>query len=215
MDSQRVLLADDHQLVRNGFRALLERLGATVVGEATDGHQAIQMAQSLEPDVVLMDIQMPILNGVEAAARIVKDCPRVKVIILSMHGTPEYARRAIAAGAAGYLLKNASAAELEIALKAVARNETYLSPGISKYVMSGLSGIISTPDARFEKLSSRQREILQLIAEGYSRREVAEKLNISVKTFDSYRAQLMEYLDIRDVPGLVRFATKMGLVAAE
>ncbi len=210
-----VVLADDHQLVRMGFRALLEKLGAEVLGEATDGQQAVQVVQEFRPDVVLMDIAMPNLNGLEATTRIAQASPCTKVIILTMHATAEYARRAMKAGAKGYLLKNATAAELEIALEAVVRNETYLSPAISKYFIEDLTQSWQPQETGLEKLSSRQREILQLIAEGNSRREIADKLNISVKTFDSYRAQLMDHLNIHDVAGLVRFATRVGLVSPD
>lgn len=215
MKQLSVVIVDDHQLVRMGFRALLEKLGVQVLGEATDGQQAVQIVQTLQPDVVLMDIAMPNLNGLEATTRIVQSHPQIKVIILTMHATAEYARRAMRAGAMGYLLKNATAAELEIALEAVARNETYLSPAVSKYFIESFSKGIQPQETGLEKLSSRQREILQLIAEGNSRREIAEKLNISVKTFDSYRAQLMDHLNIHDVAGLVRFATRVGLVPPE
>ncbi len=215
MKQLSVVLVDDHQLVRMGFRALLEKLGVQVLGEATDGQQAVQIVQTLQPDVVLMDIAMPNLNGLEATTRIVQAHPNIKIIILTMHATAEYARRAMRAGAMGYLLKNATAAELEIALEAVARNETYLSPAVSKYFVESFSQGTQFQETGLEKLSSRQREILQLIAEGNSRREIADKLNISVKTFDSYRAQLMDHLNIHDVAGLVRFATRVGLIPPE
>ncbi|MBI5030935.1 MAG: response regulator transcription factor [Chloroflexi bacterium] len=215
MKQLNIVLADDHQLVRMGFRALLEKLGVTVVGEATDGQQAIQLAQSLQPDVMLMDIAMPNLNGLEATTRIAQTNPNIKIIILTMHATAEYARRAIRAGAMGYLLKNATAAELEIALDAVSRNEMYICSAVSKYFVESFTRGEQYQESGLEKLSSRQREILQLIAEGNSRREIAEKLNISVKTFDSYRAQLMDHLNIHDVAGLVRFATRVGLVSPD
>lgn len=215
MKQLSVVLVDDHQLVRMGFRALLEKLGVQVLGEAMDGQQAVQIVQTLQPDVVLMDIAMPNLNGLEATTRIVQTNPDIKIIVLTMHATAEYARRAMRAGAKGYLLKNATAAELEIALEAVCRNETYLSPAVSKYFVESYAQGIQPQETGLEKLSSRQREILQLIAEGNSRREIAEKLNISVKTFDSYRAQLMDHLNIHDVAGLVRFATRVGLVPPE
>ena len=195
----RVLIADDHALVRTGFRSLLEKLGFQVIGEARNGNEALQMIQSLRPDIVLMDIAMPELNGLEATTRITSEFPNVRVIILSMHATVEYARRAVRAGAAGYLLKDSSAAELDLALQAVARGETYLCSRVSKYIVSDYTQGVQTRASSLDKLTTRQREILQLIAEGYSRKEIAEKLNISAKTFDTYRAQLMEQLDIHDV----------------
>jgi DNA-binding NarL/FixJ family response regulator len=210
MKSLRVLLADDHALVRAGFGSLLEKLGAQVVGEASDGHETLRLLPLLKPDIVLLDIAMPGLNGLEAAIRIAQEFPAVRVIILSMHATAEYARRAIQAGAAGYLLKDASAAELSLALQAVARGETFLSPRIAKFIVADC--VNGAPAATpLDKLTSRQREILQLIAEGHARKEIAATLCISVKTFDTYRAQLMAQLDIHDVAGLVRFAASAGL----
>ncbi len=212
MNPIRVLLADDHALVRAGFRSLLEKLGVQVVGEAENGIQVIHLVETLQPDIVLMDIAMPELNGLEATTRLVQQFPAVRVVILSMHATVEYARRAVRAGAAGYLLKDSSAAELDLALRAVARGETFLSPRISKFIVADYAASVPPAATPLDKLTSRQREILQLIAEGHSRKEIAERLNISVKTFDTYRAQLMEQLDIHDVAGLVRFAASVGLV---
>ncbi|MCL4301221.1 MAG: response regulator transcription factor [Anaerolineae bacterium] len=212
MKPPRVLLADDHALVRAGFSSLLEKLGVQVVGEARDGLELLRLLPVLKPDLVLMDIAMPELNGLETTLRITQEHPGVRVIILSMHATAEYARRAIRAGAAGYLLKDASAAELDLALQAVARGETFLSPRVAKLVVADYASHL--PATPLDKLTRRQREILQLIAEGHSRKEIAARLSISVKTFDTYRAQLMEQLDIHDVPGLVRFAANAGLSSA-
>jgi len=214
MNPIRVLLADDHALVRAGFRSLLESLGARVVAEASDGHAALRLIDAHRPDIVLMDVAMPELNGLEAAARAAQLYPAVKVIILSMHASAEYARRAVRAGAAGYLLKDASIAELELALNAVMRGETYLSPAVSKHIMAVYRSMDGETNS-LDQLSPRQREVLQLIAEGHSRKEIAEKLSISVKTFDTYRAQLMQQLDIHDVAGLVRYAARMGLVRTD
>ena len=214
MNPIRVLLADDHALVRAGFRSLLESLGARVVAEANDGHAALRLIEAHRPDIVLMDVAMPELNGLEAAARAAQLYPAVKVIILSMHASAEYARRAVRAGAAGYLLKDASIAELELALNAVMRGETYLSPAVSKHIMAVYRSMDGETNS-LDQLSPRQREVLQLIAEGHSRKEIAEKLSISVKTFDTYRAQLMQQLDIHDVAGLVRYAARMGLVRTD
>ncbi len=212
MKTIRILLADDHVLVRAGFRSLLQNLsGLEVVGEANNGSEALQRVEELKPDVVLMDVAMPELNGLEATARLTKEFPETRVILLSMHSNPEYARRAVRAGAAGYLLKTSAAAELEIAIKGVARGETYLTPAISKYITSDYakSTIGNSP---LDRLTTRHREILGLLAQGYTRKEIAQKLNISVKTFDTYRVQLMEILDIHDRAALLRYANRMGLI---
>lgn len=212
MSPIRVLLADDHDLVRAGFRALLESFeGVQVVGEAADGRAALKLVETLKPDLVLMDIAMPELNGLEATALIARDSPQVRVMILSMHANEEYARRALRAGAQGYILKRASTAELELAVRAVARGEPYLTPAISKHLLADFARRSDAPSP-LEQLSPRQREVLQLIAEGHSRKEIAEKLSISVKSFDVYRRQIMEQLGIEDTAGLVRFAIQNGLV---
>lgn len=213
MKPLRILLADDHALVRAGFSSLLEKLGVQVVGEARDGLELLRLLPALKPDLVLMDIAMPELNGLETTLRVTQEHPDVRVIILSMHATAEYARRAIRAGAAGYLLKDASAAELDLALQAVARGETFLSPRVAKLIVADYAS--NLPATPLDKLTPRQREILQLIAAGYSRKEIAARLSISAKTFDTYRAQLMEQLDIHDIPGLVRFAASAGLGSAD
>jgi DNA-binding NarL/FixJ family response regulator len=158
-----------------------------------------------------MDIAMAGLNGLEAAARVVQEFPHVRVVMLSMHANEEYVLQALRAGAMGYLLKDASVTELELAIKAVVRNETYLSPAVSKHVVEYVQRIGGEPSS-LERLTARQREILQLIAEGRTTQEIAGTLNISVKTVESHRAQLMERLDIHDVAGLVRYAIRMGVV---
>lgn len=215
MNPVRILLADDHTLVRAGMRSLLEKLGFQVVGEVDNGLQAIRLAGLLKPDIVLMDIAMPELNGLDATTRITQEHPGVRVVILSMHATVEYARRALRAGAAGYLLKDASATEFNLALEAVARGEVFLSSRISKFIAADYVADPMLAAPALDKLTPRQREILQLIAEGYSRKDIAEKLSISVKTFDTYRAQLMKQLNIHDVAGLVRFAITAGLIAPD
>jgi DNA-binding NarL/FixJ family response regulator len=215
MTPLRILLADDHALVRAGFRALLEGLGMEVVAEAGDGDQALRLIGSHRPDIVLMDIAMAGLSGLEATRRAVEEFPGVRVIILSMHANAEYARRAVRAGAAGYLLKDASTAELEIALDAVARGQTYLSPVVATHLLADYARTVLQRVDAPEQLAPRLREVLQLIAQGYPRREIARKLNISPKTFDTYRGQLMEQLDIHDTAGLVRYAARMGLIAPD
>jgi DNA-binding NarL/FixJ family response regulator len=222
MSAIRVLLADDHSLVRAGIRALLEDLpGIKVVGEASNGREAVSLVEAHRPDIALMDIAMSELNGLEATSRIVREYPHTRVIILSMHANEEYVLQALKAGAAGYLLKDAFTTELEMALKAVARGETYLSPPVSKHVvadyMRRVSGQASPDDGKSpqERLTPRQREILQLIAEGHTTQEIANKLNISVKTAETHRMQLMERLDIHDIAGLVRYAIRVGLVSLD
>jgi len=208
MKPLRILLADDHALVRAGFCSLIEKLGYQVIGEANDGQEVLRMLPTLQPDIILMDIAMPGMNGLETTIRIQKEYPAVRVVILSMHATIEYARRAVRAGAAGYILKDASAAELDLAILAVGRGETFLSPRIAKFIVADYAGKVSFSDRAIDQLTSRQREILQMIAEGRSRKEIAENLNISVKTYDSHRAQIMEQVGLHSAAELFRFATK-------
>jgi DNA-binding NarL/FixJ family response regulator len=213
----RVILADDHTLVRAGIRALLEKLpGVQVVGEAGDGREVLNLVAKHRPDVVLMDIAMPGLNGLEAAERLAKEFPDVRVIILSMHPNEEYVWRALKAGAAGYLLKKAATAELASALQRVARGENYLSQEISTRLPKSfpLDGIANRKSP-LEQLTGRQREILQLIAEGQNTKGIAEILKVSPKTIEYHRLKLMDCLNVHDVPGLVRFALRVGLVPQE
>lgn len=211
----RVLLADDHALVRAGIRGLLESLpGIEVVAETGDGREALELIRTSHPDVVLMDIAMPGMNGLEVAARVAKESPDVRVVILSMHADEEYVWQALRAGAAGYLLKEADTAELELAVKAASRGKTYLSPAISKHVADYVRRTGGETGA-LEHLTPRQREILQLIAEGRTTKEIAHTLKISIKTVETHRAQLMDRLDIHDVAGLVRYAIRMGLVSPD
>ncbi|MEE8350550.1 MAG: response regulator transcription factor [Acidobacteriota bacterium] len=214
--SLRVLLVDDHALVRAGIRALLESAEMVDrVTEADNGREALKLIQTQSPDVVLMDIAMKQLNGLETTARISKDFPNVKVIILSMHTHEEYVIQALRAGASGYLIKDSARVELELAISAVLRDEVYLSPAISKRVIDNfLWGLNDQPEP-LAQLTPRQREILQLIAEGQTTKEIAHQLNISIKTVETHRSQLMAKLDIHDVPGLVRFAIRSGLVSLD
>ena len=210
----RVVLADDHTLVRSGLRALLQGLrGVEVVAEAADGREAVRLAVQHRPHVMLMDIAMPELNGLEATERMRKECPEVRVLILSMHLDEAYVSAALVAGAAGYVLKNAGAVELELGVRAVARGESYLTPAVAKQVVSGAAGPAAAADRR--RLTPRQRETLQLIAEGHSTKAIAQKLGVSVKTVETHRAQLMERLHIHDVAGLVRYAIRARLVPPE
>ena len=216
MNAIRVLLADDHVLVRAGIRALIEKIpNVEVVGEARTGRQALELVKSKLPNLVLMDIAMAELGGLEALARITKDFPNVKVIILSAHANEEYVIRALRSGAAGYMLKDAATAELELAIASVGENKTYLSPSISRTVIDSYLERVGGQFSPLEQLTSRQREILQLLAEGRNTKEIASDLDISVKTVESHRLQLMERLNIHDIPGLVRYAIRSGLISAE
>jgi DNA-binding NarL/FixJ family response regulator len=211
-----LLLADDHTLVRAGIRALVEEIAEVkVIAEAQDGREALRLVGECLPNVVLMDIAMPGLNGLEATARISKDFSSVRVIVLSMYAREEYVRAAVTAGAAGYLVKRGAAAELRRAIKVVASGETYFSPLVSQYLSGAKAQRLDAGRTPIERLTPRQREILQLIAECQRTKEIAHILNISVKTVETHRAQLMERLDIYDVPGLVRFAIKAGLVSLD
>jgi DNA-binding NarL/FixJ family response regulator len=213
MTSISVLLVDDHALLRAGLRALIKDMsGIEVVGEAEDGAEALRMMVELRPTVALLDISMPRLNGLEVAARAAKDAPRTRIIMLSMHAYEEYVRRALLAGAAGYLLKNADEGELEQALRTVAGGQPWLSPSISKTVVEALAQREKAPPGPFELLSPRQREILQLIAEGRTSKEIAHDLKLSLKTVESHRSELMDRLGIHGVAGLVRYAIRAGIV---
>ena len=216
MTTIRVLLADDHRLMRAGLRALLKSLELVqVVAEAGNGHEAIQLAEQHQPDIVIIDIGMRELNGLEATARIVKLAPAPRIIVLSMHANEEYVRRALQAGAAGYLLKGAEPAELELAIRAVMRGETYLTPAVSKQVVQNYLHPREMKTNPIQELTPRQREVLQLVAEGHSTKDIAQKLNLSVKTVDTHRTELMQRLDIHDIAGLVRYAIRIGLINAD
>jgi DNA-binding NarL/FixJ family response regulator len=213
MSHLRVVIVEDHALVRAGMRALLQKIeGIEVVSDVGDGWEAVKSVQTDPPDLVLMDIAMPGLNGLDATSRIVRESPTTRVILLSMHANEEYLQQALQAGASGYLLKGAELAELELALKTVARSETYLTPAVAKYAINAYRDKSERPSGPLTKLTMRQREILQLIAEGQTTKDIAQRLNLSVKTVETHRSQLMERLDIHDVPGLVRFAMRAGLI---
>jgi len=218
----RVLLVDDHTLVRTGVRMILEQLpGVEVVGEASNGREALDFVKKHHPTIVLMDITMAGLNGVEATAYMTKEHPDVRVIILSMHASEPYVVQAVQAGAAGYLLKDAPRSELEFALTAVARGDTYLTPAVAKYVLSDYrSRLCGKPNravasALAHPLTAPERELLQLIAEGRTTKEIAATLHLSPKTIEARRARLMEQLHIDSIAGLVRYALRIGLVTLE
>lgn len=212
----RVLLADDHTLVRAGIRALLEKMpDIEVVGEAGTGREALGMLKSMRPNLVLLDIAMTELGGLETLPRIIRHFPGVKVVILSQHANEEYVIRALRDGASGYMLKDAAATELEFAITSLMQGKTYLSPSISRTVIDSYLERVSGEFSPLEQLTQRQREILQSIAEGKNTKEIAYVLGISVKTVETHRAQLMKRLGIHDVPGLVRYAIRSGLVSPE
>lgn len=212
MISIRVLVVEDHTLVRAGMHALLHNMpGVEVVAEAGDGHTALRLIEQYHPDVVLMDIALPGLNGLDTLAE-AKQYPGTHVIILSMHANDEYVRRALQGGAVGYLLKGSDPAELELAVRAAARGDFYLSPAVSKHVVASYVRHVDDEGHSAEQLTPRQRQILQLIAEGRTTHEIATTLTIGAKTVETHRAHLMERLDIHDVAGLVRYAIRAGLI---
>lgn len=216
MNKIRIVLADDHGLVRAGIRALLEQMhGVEVLGEADNGREAIELCREKDPDIVVLDIAMPELNGLEALSRISNDYPRTRAILLTMHANEEYVLRALNAGVAGYLLKDSALAELELAIRAVARGETYLSPRISHCVIQNYRDRTLSGEGPLDSLTGRQKEILQLIAEGKTTKEIAQVLNISPKTVETHRVRIMERLSLHDIAALVRFSVCHGLVTCD
>jgi DNA-binding NarL/FixJ family response regulator len=214
----KVFLADDHAVVREGLSLLLDtQAGITVVGEAADGRKAVRQVERLCPDVVVMDIAMPEMNGIEATAQIRNICPSTQVVILSMHSSAEHILRALRAGALGYLLKESAGKELIQAVQTVYGGRRYLSRQIAESAIDDyISGSPATQDKNLlESLSSREREVLQLVAEGKSSTEIAEVLYLSPKTIETYRSRLMHKLGISDLPGLVKFAIQQGLITLE
>jgi len=205
----RILLADDHLIVRQGLKTLLEQEHCTVVAEASDGREAIQLAQKLHPDVAVLDLAMPQLNGLDAAREILKVSPETKTILLTMHTEDPYVVEALRAGVRGYLLKTQASSDLMQAVREVSRGAMYLSPGISGAIVDAY---LAKTDFPPDPLTPREREVLQLVAEGKTTKEVASILGVSVKTAESHRTRLMEKLDIHDTAGLVRYAIRRGVV---
>jgi DNA-binding NarL/FixJ family response regulator len=210
----RVLVADDHTLMREGIRALIEvQPDIVVVGEAEDGHAAVRLTDELRPDVVLMDIAMPLLNGLDATRRIKRDHPEVKVLVLTMYDHDEYVRQVLAANASGYVLKKAAASELVAAIRAVQQGEAILSPRITRLVLEDYLQWENVKQATGQdKLTLREREVLQLIAEGYTNKEIAGILCVSIKTVQSHRGNIMQKLDLHDRGDLIKYAIQKKII---
>jgi len=207
----RVLLVEDHQIVRQGLRGLLEKAGHEVVGEASDGHEGLRLARTLSPDIAVLDLSMPRLNGLDAAREIRRVAPQVKTILLTMYTDKGYVLQAMKAGAKGYVLKTEAAEDLIRAIREISRGEVYLSPSVAASVVEAY---LDESDVPADPLTPRERQILQLIAEGNTTKEIAQQLNISFKTAESHRNHIMKKLDLHDVAGLVRYAIQRGLVHA-
>ena len=213
----RIVLVDDHTLVRAGIRTLLEgRTGVQIVAEAENGRDGAALAKTHAPDIVIMDISMRELNGIDATAQILAQAPRTRVLILSMHSAEEFVRRALRAGASGYLVKDSVPQELNLAIEALARGEIYLSSRVSRHLVTALAADPGErAESSLESLTPRQREVLQLIAEGRSTKEIASVLDVSIKTVETHRAALMARLGIFDVAGLVVYAARNHLISLD
>lgn len=205
----RVLLADDHEIVRQGLRVLLEREGFQVVGEASDGHEAAKLCEASHPEVAILDLSMPLLNGVDAAREIMRSNPRTKVVLLTMHTEDHLVLESLRAGVTGYVLKTKAASELVQALRAVCRGEMFLTQSISRTIVQAFLKNTPMPG---NPISDRERQVLQLVAEGKTTKEIASLLGISIKTAESHRSNLMDKLNIHDTAGLVRYAIRIGLI---
>jgi len=205
----QIMLADDHPMFRQGLRALLEREGFDVVGEASDGHEAVRLARQLTPNIAVLDFGMPLLNGVDAAREIHKCAEKTQTILLTMYEDDAYVLEALRVGIRGYVLKAQAAADLLAAIREVVRGSVYLSPGISEAVVKAYVGKFDLPP---EPLSDRERQVLQLVAEGKTTKGIAAILGLSVKTAESHRTRIMQKLDIHEVAGLVRYAIKRGFI---
>lgn len=205
----RILLADDHPMFSQGLKALLEREGFEVVGQAEDGHEAVRLARKLEPDIAVLDLGMPMLNGVDAARDIHRRAPKTQVILLTMYEEDAYVLEALRAGIRGYVLKAQASSDLVGAIRQIMRGAIYLSPGISEAVVNAYMSKSETPP---DPLTQRERQVLQLVAEGKTTKEIASILGVSVKTAESHRTRTMQKLDIHETAGLVRYAIKRGLI---
>jgi two-component system response regulator NreC len=216
MKKLRILLADDHIVVRTGLRALLERQpNLEVVGESENGRETVELAASLGPDVVVMDVAMPVLNGIEATKTIVTQCPTTAVVILSMHADESYVMRALKAGALGYLLKDSAAADLISAIQAVSQNKSFFSPKVSRILAEDYVRLLKQKGAvdSYDLLTSREREILQLLAEGKANKEVATALNISPYTVETHRSHILQKLNLHNPAELILYAVRKGIIS--
>ena len=207
--SCRVLLADDHQIVRQGLRGILVAAGHEVIGEASDGREALKLARTLNPDIAVLDLSMPLLNGLDAAREIRRLAPDIKIILLTMYTDKGYVLQALRAGARGYVVKTQAAEDLISAIREILRGETYLSPGVAASVVDA---VLESTNEAADPLTARERQILQLVAEGNTTKEIARLLNVSFKTAESHRNHIMKKLDIHEVAGLVRYAIRQGLL---
>jgi two-component system response regulator NreC len=211
-----ILLADDHQLMRSGLRVLLEQQAdLSVAGEASDGREAVSLSGSLKPDVLVMDVGMPNLNGIEAASQISQSHPQISIVMLSMHADESYVLRALKAGVKGYLLKDSAASDLIRAVHAVAQGKSFFSPAVSKVLLDDYVRKLkrSGVEDPYDLLTPREREVLQLVAEGKSNKDVAQLLNLSVYTVETHRANIMEKLNLRGVPELILYAARKGIIS--
>ena len=216
MKKIKVLLADDHKMIRAGLRLVLEQQPEiSVAGEADDGRQAVSLAQELKPDVVVMDIGMPTLNGIEASLQIKQALPNTAIVMLSMHSDEGYILRALRAGAAGYILKDSAEADLVSAVRAVAEGKSFFSPKVSRILLEDYMRKLRKTGAEdsYDLLSAREREILQLVAEGQSSKEIANLLNLSVYTVETHRGNIMQKLNLRGIPELILYAVRKGIVS--
>ena len=216
MNPIRVLLADDHKLIRAGLRLVVDQQpDLSVVGEADDGRQAVELARSLQPDVVVMDIGMPNLNGIEAARQIGEMDPGAAVVMLSMHSDEGYVLRALSAGARAYLLKDSATTDLVQAIRAVVEGKSFFSPAVSKVLLQDYMRKLQRSGAEdsYDLLSPREREVLQLVAEGKSNKEIASLLNLSVYTVETHRAKIMQKLNLKGVPELILYAVRKGIIS--
>ena len=207
--SCRVLLADDHQIVRQGLRGILVAAGHEVIGEASDGREALKLARTLNPDIAVLDLSMPLLNGLDAAREMRRLVPDIKIILLTMYTDKGYVLQALRAGARGYVVKTQAAEDLISAIREILRGETYLSPGVAASVVDA---VLESTNEAADPLTARERQILQLVAEGNTTKEIARLLNVSFKTAESHRNHIMKKLDIHEVAGLVRYAIRQGLL---
>ena len=216
MSKLRILLADDHTLMRQGLKKILEeRRDWQIVAEASNGRQAVEQARALEPDVAILDIGMPLLNGVDAAAQIRRDSPRTRILILSMHSDEAYVTRAVQAGATGYLLKDSAHEDLISAVLAVADGRSFFSPAVARVMLDDYVRHLATRGVvdRFDSLSVREREVFQLIAEGYSNKEISDRLSVSTTTVETHRAHILQKLDVHNVAELVLYAVRKGVIS--